>query len=137
MKNVNGTRYIITALSSNLITAKKLGATDGKPLLLIPQVIHLTKNDEFPFIMKCIQFPVKSSYVMTFQRAQGQSLDKCRILLNRSVWTHSQLYVAMSRCGAMSWVKIYANHAEFEELNLPPNNHCTQNVVYTEVFKLM
>ena len=30
--------------------------------------------------------------VMTFQRAQGQSLDKCRILLNRSVWTHGLLY---------------------------------------------
>ena len=52
MKDVNGTRYIVTALSSNLITARKLGANDDKPLLLIPQVIHLTKNDEFPFIMK-------------------------------------------------------------------------------------
>ena len=134
MKDVNGTRYIITALSSNLITAKKLGATADEPLLLIPRVIHLTKNDEFPFIMKRDQFPVKLAYVMTFQRAQGQSLDKCGILLNRSVWTHGQLYVAMSRCGAMSRVKIYANQAEFEELNLPPNNHYTRNVVYTEVF---
>ena len=106
MKDDNGTRYIITALSSNLITAKKLGANDDEPLLLIPHVIHLTKNDEFPFIMKHVQFPVKLAYVMTFQRAQGQSLDKCRILLNRSVWTHGQLCVAMSRCGAMSQVKI-------------------------------
>ena len=115
-KDTSGTivSYIITALSSNLIT---------EPLLLIPHVIHLTKNDEFPFIMKHVQFPVKLAYVMTFQRAQGQSLDKCGILLNRSVWTHGQLYVAMSGCGAMSWVKIYANQAEFEEFNLPPNNH--------------
>ena len=135
MKDVNGTRYFITALSSNLITAKKLGANDDEPLLLIPQVIHLTKNVEF--IMKRVQFPVKLAYVMTFQRAQGQSLDKCGILLNRSVWTHGQLYVAMSRCWAMSRVKIYANQAEFEELNLPPNNHYTCNVVYTEVFDLM
>ena len=36
MKDVNGTRYIITAVSSNLITAKKLGANDDEPLLLIP-----------------------------------------------------------------------------------------------------
>ena len=36
MKDVNGTRYIITALSSNLITAPKLGAYDDEPLLLIP-----------------------------------------------------------------------------------------------------
>ena len=125
MKDVNGIRYIITALSSNLITAKKLGAND-----------RFTKNDEFPFIMKRVQFPVKLAYV-TFQRSQGQSLDKCGILLNRSVWTHGQLYVAMSRCGAMSRVKIYANQAEFEELNLAPNNHYIHNVVYTEVFNLM
>ena len=52
-------------------------------------------------------------------------------LLNRSVWTHGQLYVAMSR------IIIYANQSEFEELNLPPNNHYTCNVVYTEVFNLM
>ena len=91
MKDVNGTRYIITAFSSNLITAKKLGANDDEPLLIIPQVIHLTKNEEFPFIMKHVQFLVKLAYVMTFQRAQGQSLNKCGILLNRSVWTHGQL----------------------------------------------
>ena len=36
MKDVNGTRNIITAISSNLITAKKLGANDDEPLLLIP-----------------------------------------------------------------------------------------------------
>ena len=87
--------------------------------------------------MKHIQFPVKLAYVMTFQRAQGQSLDKCGILLNRSIWTHGQLYVAMSRCGAMSQVKIYANKVVFEELDLPPNNQYTHNVVYTEVFNLM
>ena len=71
------------------------------------------------------------------QRAQGQSLHKCGILLIRGVWTHGQLYVAISRCGAMSQVKIYAYQAEFEELNLTPNNHYTSNVVYTEVFNLM
>ena len=114
IKDVNGTRYIITALSSNLTTAKKLGANDDEPLLLIPRVIHLTINDDFPFIMKCVQFTVKLAYVMTFQRAQGQSLDKCGILLNRSVWTHGQLYVAMSRCGAMSRVKIYAIKQNFK-----------------------
>ena len=43
----------------------------------------------------------------------------------------------MPRCGAMSQVKIYANQAEFEELNLQPNNHYTHNVVYTELFNLM
>ena len=31
----------------------------------------------------------------------------------------------------------YANQAEFEELNLPPNDHYTHNVVYMEVFNLM
>ena len=87
--------------------------------------------------MKHVQFHVKLAYMMTFQRARGQSLDKCGILLNKSVWTHGQVYVAMSRYGAMSGVKIYANQAEFEELNLPPNNHYTRNVVYTELFNLM
>ena len=74
---------------------------------------------------------------MTFQRAQGQSLDKCGILLNRSVWTHGQLYVAMSRCGAVSQVKIYANQVEFQELNLPPSNHYTCNAVNMEVFNFL
>ena len=73
--------------------------------------------------MKQVQFPVKLAYVMTFQKAHGQLFEKYGIYLNRSFWTHGQLYVVMSRCGAMSWVIIYANQAEFEEVNLPPNNH--------------
>ena len=32
-------------------------------------------------------------------KAQGQSSNKCGMLLPKQLWTHDQIYVALSRCG--------------------------------------
>ena len=69
---------------------------------------------------------------MTFNRAQGQSLRKYGTLLPTSVWTHGQLYVALSRCSNKRNLKINANQDEFIHLQLPPGYY-TRNVVYTEL----
>ena len=39
------------------------------------------------------------AYYMIFNRAQGQSLEKCGLLLPQIVFTNGQLYVGLSRCG--------------------------------------
>jgi len=83
--------------------------------------------------MKHLQFSVKLAYAMTFNCAQGQSLQKYGIILPISVRTHGQLYVGLSHCGDNHNLKIYANQDEFQNYTLPPNQIYTKNVVHTEL----
>ena len=97
----NGTRYIVTQVSSRIIYAKKLGcnANDPNTTIMIPKIPIHTKQDDFMFILKQIQWPVRIAYVMSMNKSQGQTFTKCVILLPNSVSTHGNLYVGLSRCG--------------------------------------
>ena len=75
------------------------------------------------------QFPVILSFAMTINKSQGQSLSQVGIHLSRPVFTHGQLYVALSRVRSMNGLKIYIPG------NAKGKDNCTMNVVYKEVFR--
>lgn len=49
-----------------------------------------------PFKLIRRQFPITISYAMTINKAQGQSLAYVGLYFPRSVFSHGQLYVAIS-----------------------------------------
>ena len=49
--------------------------------------------------MKRRQFPISLSFAMTINKAQGQSINNSRIHLPQPIFSHVQLYVALSRAG--------------------------------------
>ena len=55
------------------------------------------KGADLPFHLMRKQFPVRIAYAMTINKA---------VYLEHSVFSHGQLYVAMSRVGAASCIKI-------------------------------
>ena len=55
------------------------------------------QDAKWPFIMCSKQFPIKFSYAMTINKSQGQTLDLVSLFLPGSVFSHGQLYVAMSQ----------------------------------------
>ena len=90
-----------------------------------------------PFTLTRLQFPVKLAFCLTINRAQGQSVDKCGILLPKNVWTHGQIYVAFSRCGNPNNVFVWANQepilgGEFKG-KLPEGKKFVMNVVYKQI----
>ena len=87
----------------------------------------------YPFKLRRVQFPIKLAYAITFNRAQGQSLHKCGILLPAHVWTHGQLYVALYRCGNPNNVFITADQKAFKNKDFPCGINYMKNVVYPEI----
>ncbi len=56
--------------------------------------------------MNRFQYPIVLAYCLTINKGQGQTLDKVGIYLPKPVFTHGQLYVALSRTRKKMNVKI-------------------------------
>jgi len=82
----------------------------------------ISSDNKLPYDLKRVQFPIRPAFAMTINKSQGQSLKFIGIWLNDSVFTHGQLYVAMSRVSRIKDIIV----------NLMPNTTKTYNVVYKE-----
>ncbi|GER52433.1 ATP-dependent DNA helicase PIF1 [Striga asiatica] len=69
---------------------------------------------------------------MTINKAQGHTLDVVGIYLKEPVFSHGQLYVALSRARAAANVKMLISYAFFSKVSVK----CTKNIVYKEVLEM-
>lgn len=76
---------------------------------------------DIPFEYKRHQFPVKLAYAKTINKCQGITTKYIGIDLTENVFSHGQLYVALSRTGNPNNQFIYSR------------NHQIRNIVYKEV----
>ena len=84
-------------------------------------------QDEFPVPLQHLQFPVHLAFSMTINKSQGQSVKYVGLDLRTPVFSHSQLYVALSRCTHPHRVKAIFPQGQ--------NSTLTTNVVFTEVLR--
>ena len=96
--------------------------------------LPLKPEDKLPWGWTRTQFPVKVCYAMTINKAQGQTLQRCGVLLTTAVFSHGQLYVALSRVGDPAQIKVYIP-PDADESGVDGANKITRNVVWEEVFK--
>ncbi|KAL6602737.1 hypothetical protein ACP70R_043098 [Stipagrostis hirtigluma subsp. patula] len=105
----NGTRLVVRQFNKNTIDAEiVLGQHAGKRVY--PPRIPLCPSDDemFPFQFKKKQFPIRLSFAMTVNKAQGQTIPNVGVYLPEPVFSHGQLYVALSRATARANIKILA-----------------------------
>lgn len=138
----NGTRLIIRGFQKNTIDAEiVLGQHAGKRVFL-PRIPLCPSDDEmFPFQFKRKQFPIRLSFAMTVNKARGQTIPNVGVYLPEPVFSHGQLYVALSRATARSNIRILAVPAAEKDMNKGKRKGkkklakdiFTKNIVYKEV----
>ncbi|XP_021991846.1 ATP-dependent DNA helicase PIF1-like [Helianthus annuus] len=128
----NGTRLICKGFMRNVIDAEiAVGQHAGKRVFLPRIPLTLSEDDMFPFKLKRKQFPIRLSFSMTINKAQGQTIPNVGIYLPDSVFSHGQLYVALSRGISRQSTKVLVHLAkEFKQSGV-----YTSNVVYQEVLR--
>ena len=124
----NGTRMVLVRMSRRILEVKLLGGEHDGQLALIPRITLAPAEGQtgFAFILKRRQFPVRLAFALTINKAQGQSVEHVGIDLRIPVFSHGQLYVALSR--ATNSRNIQALLPEEER-----DSQRTRNVVYPEV----
>ena len=125
--HVNGARYIVLNMTSKIIYARLAtpGVHKGKTIM-IPRILSHPKDRTIPFEMERKQFPIKICFGITSNKSQGQTLEKVGINLTQDFFSHGQLYVALSRVGSQSHVKIFKPKDD-------PAPDLTRNVVFNAV----
>ncbi len=119
----NGTQMIIKYLGNCIIEAEICSGVNKGTCVLLPCITLVPSDTDFPFTLKWCQFPVQPCFTMTTNKAQGQTLHFVGLFLQEDVFSHGQLYVALSRVCKVSCVAV-----------LPAScDGFTRNIVYHEV----
>jgi hypothetical protein len=122
----NGTRMIVLDMKPHAILCQIASGSKKGEQHWIPR-INVTSDQRF-FTINRKQFPLKLAFSMTINKAQGQTFEKVGIDLQYEVFSHGQMYVALSR--ARSWDSVHVNLGEF-------GTRFVKNFVYKEIFEKM
>ncbi|XP_015931311.1 uncharacterized protein LOC107457658 [Arachis duranensis] len=121
----NGTRMQVRRMGNHVIECKTLTGNKVRSIVLIPRVNLIPNNETLPVRFHRRQFPIIMSFAMIINKSHGQTLLK----LPRPVFTHGQLYVALSRVTSKDGLRVLLqDHGHLED-------NCMMNVVYREVFE--
>ena len=120
----NGTRLMVVRTASRVIEAQILTGEKAGSLVFIPRISLAPSTSELPFNMTRRQFPVRLAYAMTINKAQGQSVQHVGIDLRNPVFSHGQLYVALSRCTSFERISILLQDCSADSIT---------NFVYPEI----
>ena len=124
----NGSRYILKQVFPHVLEAELVSGVHAGTQLYIPRIRISPSENIFPFTLSRKQFPVRPCFAMTVNKAQGQSLSRVGMFTVKDFFSHGQFYVAASRVGHPSQLRILPINDEDNSKRTVMNN-----VVYKEI----
>ncbi|CAN1823222.1 ATP-dependent DNA helicase PIF1 [Linum perenne] len=125
----NGTRMVIRTLGTWFIEVEILTGTHVGERVYLPRLSLTSKQKSLNFTLVRRQYPIALSFAMTINKSQGQTLHSVGLCLKRQVFTHGQLYIALSRVTRKSGLKIVSCN----EVGEP--NKSMKKIVFHEVLE--
>jgi len=126
----NGTRLKVIRISQRVIECEILAGKHAGNIVFIPRIpLASSSTSDLPFDFQRTQFPLRLAFAMTINKAQGQTLRHVGLDLREPVFTHGQLYVALSRVTDAANLKIIVPDTPEAR-----REGKIKNVVYSEVF---
>ncbi|KAL4564069.1 hypothetical protein LXL04_028119 [Taraxacum kok-saghyz] len=111
-------------LEATIVTGTSIGQR-----VYIPRIKFIHKSPDLPFDFVRKQYPLRVCYAMTINKSQGQSLEKIGVYLPQPVFSHGQLYVALSRATSPESIKALI----VDENNQQTNK--TKNIVFQSLLR--
>ena len=130
----SGTRLILRAHTAYRLKVDICNGPNEGSSATIPRIDLIDQNDILPFNLKRRQFPVRIAFAITINKSQGQSHTQVGIYLPQPVFSHGQLYVALSRSGNPAKTKILVLQIPNIQGSFSPlAGTYTRNIVFQEV----
>ena len=125
---VKNKRVIIIALGRRIITVQCIEDRLSTGEARLGEIYHLPRimfeeQLQNGHTLQRLQFPIAPAYATTFNSCQGLTLTRVAIDLTHPVFSHGQLYTALSRI----------RHRSHAIIRLRPGESCTVNVTFHEL----
>lgn len=126
----NGTRLLCRGLFMNMLDVEILTGSNAGKRAFLPRIkIKTSASDGLPFVLSRKQFPVRLSFAITINKSQGQTIPNVGIYLPRHVFSHGQLYVALSRGVSQTTTRVLTREGKLKG----EDGDYTKNVVYKQI----